>query len=975
MKTIKRPISVILSLLLVLAAILTVLIGAYAAQYETVFIQTPFDEYALSQGETKEWDVPFSNIPIKPKMDVMYVIDTTGSMVTIRAVVANTLIQFTDDLMKAGATDIHFGVAYYGDIAADNPWFEIPLPLGGHDLTTVQNTLRTLPMLDGGDIPEDTVMAYMRAINDTTWREDSQHVVIVVTDAETHVRPEILVGGFPVTDAGARLLADAKSIKTALMTYKSTPQLITFAAALGTAEHLWLTQAGLQERLAAAVIPPVELLDDYLCQARIESVTYESDNTPSTDVSVSFTPASFVISGGESNKFHFTAVGKMWPTRYDDTTIVKIGFYVNGFKVNEADQYVKYKVDHTDGTFTYTVEYYKDGVKFETSSPIAALYGTAINSFATPQGDLTGYKLDTSNQPNVPLVITEVPANNVIKVYYVKDTFTYTVEYYKDGIKFETSAPIAALYNAQINTYPAPQGDLTGYKLDTSNQPNVPLVITEISANNVIRVYYVKDTFTYMVMYYKDGVKFETSALIAAPFMATISTYPAPQGDLTGYKLDTNNPPNVPLVITDVPASNVIRVYYVKDAFTYTVEYYKDGLMFETSAPIAALYMSQISTYPDPQDDLTGYKPDTNNPPNIPLVITEVPANNVIKVYYVREIFTVTYYANGGTGGDIVIDVVYGQEYIIASNTFTAQAGYTFSRWNTSNNGTGTPFTAGAQIKITGNVELYAQWTRRSGGGGEKEIEIKDPEIPSAFITDHVAYIIGYPIGDVRPVNNITRAEVATVFFRLLDEKVREDNWTQGNKFPDVNAGNWFNNAVSVMSNMGIVNGYEDGTFRPNGAITRAELAAIAARFARMLNMGGNNDANFSDISGHWAQGDIIFVTSTGWMNGYPDETFKPNQPITRVEFMTLVNRMTERIPQTQDDLLTDLMIVWSDNMDTTAWFYLAVQEATNSHIPKYKDIIVPGLDFGYEFWVEMMDNPDWASLEREWANGYTSEE
>jgi len=243
-----------------------------------------------------------------------------------------------------------------------------------------------------------------------------------------------------------------------------------------------------------------------------------------------------------------------------------------------------------------------------------------------------------------------------------------------------------------------------------------------------------------------------------------------------------------------------------------------------------------------------------------------------------------------------------------------------------------------------------------SGGSGGK--------YPTLFISEHYAYVQGYPDGSIRPGRSITRAEVATVFFRLLKAEDRKDNWTEQNSFSDVDAGSWYNNAVSVMAKMEIINGYPDGTFKPNGAITRAELTAMIARIAKQMHILPSNTLSFSDIAGHWAASDIMYVADIGWVNGYPEGTFRPNQQITRAEFMTIVNRILERAPETPDDLLTEEMLVWEDNANIDAWYYLAVQEATNSHVPEYKDKIVPGLRFNYEFWVEMMENPDWAEIE-----------
>jgi len=276
---------------------------------------------------------------------------------------------------------------------------------------------------------------------------------------------------------------------------------------------------------------------------------------------------------------------------------------------------------------------------------------------------------------------------------------------------------------------------------------------------------------------------------------------------------------------------------------------------------------------------------------------------------------------------------------------------------------------------VTGDaviIYIYEQLSTTSPGK-RRPLDIPDGGPPlSPFITDHVAYIIGYPEGDVRPDRNVTRAEVATVFFRLLTDDFREEYWTRYNLFRDVAFSDWFNTAVSVMSGMEIIRGYPGGVFVPKGDITRGELAAIAARFARMMKMAGSNDVGFTDISGHWAEADINYAAVIGWVNGYPDKTYRPDQAIKRAEFMTLVNRVLGRIPETAGDLLADEMVKWPDN-GTDAWYYLAVQEATNSHEYKEKDKIVPGVAANYEYWVKMTPNRDWLKLETIWQDTYAS--
>ena len=262
-----------------------------------------------------------------------------------------------------------------------------------------------------------------------------------------------------------------------------------------------------------------------------------------------------------------------------------------------------------------------------------------------------------------------------------------------------------------------------------------------------------------------------------------------------------------------------------------------------------------------------------------------------------------------------------------------------------------------------GDVYTFtANFDRSSGGGSGGSNRPKPPvvEIPDDVPTglngkDHYAYIIGYGNNDVRPQNNITRAEVATIFFRLLTDETREANMTKSNSYNDVKDGDWFCCAVSTLSKMGIIKGYEDGSFKPNDPISRAEFAAIAARFDPD---GDKTPASFFDVTSHWAKDEISIAANHGWIKGYEDGSFKPDQKITRAETMTLVNRVLNRLPEAKDDLHKD-MKTWVDNMDETAWYYLAVQEATNSHYFKNKT------STKFEQWTDLRDTRDWSELEK----------
>ena len=226
--------------------------------------------------------------------------------------------------------------------------------------------------------------------------------------------------------------------------------------------------------------------------------------------------------------------------------------------------------------------------------------------------------------------------------------------------------------------------------------------------------------------------------------------------------------------------------------------------------------------------------------------------------------------------------------------------------------------------------------------------------IPDEFTGEHYAYIIGYEDGLVHPERNITRAEAATIFFRLLDENTRAEYITAENGFSDVDKNAWYNIAVSTLASMGIVNGRLNDVFGPDEYITRAEFAAMAARFDKEGNTTG---VSFDDIYKHWAFKEINIASHNGWVLGYEDGTFKPDQFITRAEAMAMVNRVLQRIPETAEDLHND-MIIWPDNKDKEKWYYLTVQEATNGHGHKRKDN-------GYEEWTEITNTPDWKKYEQ----------
>ena len=224
--------------------------------------------------------------------------------------------------------------------------------------------------------------------------------------------------------------------------------------------------------------------------------------------------------------------------------------------------------------------------------------------------------------------------------------------------------------------------------------------------------------------------------------------------------------------------------------------------------------------------------------------------------------------------------------------------------------------------------------------------------VPALFTDDHYAYIVGGPDGTVRPNDSMTRAGVATIFFRLLKDSVRDANLLTGCTYTDVPDGHWANTAISTMTGLDIVRGYDAAAFGPGDPITRAQFAAICARFDTGKS---NGSRTFSDIEGHWAKAYIERAAELGWISGFQDGTFRPDAYITRAQAVTMINRMLNRVPEDPSDLLPG-MNVWPD-CGPGDWFYLAIQEATNSHDYRRKA-------GSYETWTDLNANPDWTRYE-----------
>ena len=293
------------------------------------------------------------------------------------------------------------------------------------------------------------------------------------------------------------------------------------------------------------------------------------------------------------------------------------------------------------------------------------------------------------------------------------------------------------------------------------------------------------------------------------------------------------------------------------------------------------------------------------------------PVYTILKVYYDLDYHTLTFDTMGGSRIDPVT-VRHGNA--VARPKDPVNGGYIFDGWYTDKTYR-TPYNFATVL--TQDTTIYAKWFLIALPG----VTVKKTT-PKLNTSDHFAYVQGYPDGTVKPTGNITRAETAAILFRLMDEDSRKTYYSTKSGFRDVAAGSWYNTYVATLNNAGVITDSSNGYFRPNKAITRAELAAMLAQFADTKSAPNY----FTDVTAnYWAANAIAVCAKLGWINGYPDGTFRPDQTVTRAEMMAMINRALERTPKSAADLLAG-MKVWSDNANVNAWYYLDVQEATNSH-------------------------------------------
>ena len=735
------------------------------------------------------------------------------------------------------------------------------------------------------------------------------------------------------------------------------------------------------------------------------TVTWENENNSfitSAEVAYKNTPKSNPTVSKDSDKqFDYEFAG--WKVKGDESNRI-----VNPTEIEVTDN-VTYVAVFNPVPHKYTVTWVSEGKKLDDEQ---VAYGKMPNKTFTPEKKSTpefdyeflGWKVkdgsDALVNPNTTAVIADVTYEAVFK----QITRQYTVTWKNSDDAADSLDTQTVDYNNKPTKDPRDQAskasdaqytyEFKGWKLKDDKTDTIVEPKNRAVTENVTYVAVFEPvTRQYTVTYYVDGEKQGNEETYNYGTLVKIRGNAVKEGHtFSGWKIGNGDAKDF-----EIKSNVIIQGFFTQNTHHYTInkhfynekdvevkvengkaktgneyalvaELYKNDAVNQTVDGKTYVYVPGLTKVTDNLKNLTkdvtidlyyyldvkgGEKPDETG-------------NGTPDAWEYRLAFKVVNgeWNNGGSA-DIVVYVPFKDyktgetlKYVVVPITSIPavgdkpNSGYRAGSWDT------TPVGNAKVEKDTVFTYTYAKKSSSGGGGGggshKPTVTIPD-DVPTGLNgDDHYAYIVGYPDSTVRPQNGITRAEVATIFFRLLTDETRNANSTKSNSYSDVAAGAWYNHAVSTLSAMGIVKGDSQGKFNPNAPITRAEFAAIAARFDDKAN---TTAVDFSDIASHWAKNEISAAANNGWINGYTDGTFRPNNKITRAEAMTLVNRVLKRLPETAEDLHND-MIKWSDNSDTSAWYYLAVQEATNSH---YYDL----KENKHEKWSKLRETRDWTELEK----------
>ena len=575
----------------------------------------------------------------------------------------------------------------------------------------------------------------------------------------------------------------------------------------------------------------------------------------------------------------------------------------------------------------YKVEHYQeqlDGTyKLAETENLTGMTDTTAT--ATDKG-YTGFAVDETVEGTLASGTIAGDGSLVLTLYYTRNT--YEVTFVSDGETFTTQQ---VKYGATA-TEPDPAPTKAGYDLDgwylndeafnftTAIEGNIQLTAKWTARKDThYKVKHVLETLNPNHPWEtkdSDELKGETDTTVTAK----------PRTTFKGFTFDAGNENNVTSGVVKGDGSLVLTLYYTRNTYSYEVRHIKqqpDGTYDETHAEVENLSGKFEAIATVNAKDYGSHYPvnDADEKQDV-----QIEKGLVIEVHYDLDEHTLTFDAKGGTETDSVT-VRHGNT--VAKPEDPKRSGYRFTGWfDDEKCKEAHDFDAPLEEDAT----VYAGWTKRSSGSS---VQIESPNKPKKddslkFNTaEHFAFVNGYPDGTVKPTGDVTRAEVAAILYRVMDADCVKTYETTRCSFSDVVRGDWFNLYVATLENAGvIVDTRTNGKFRPNEAITRAELAAMLAQFADIKSAANS----FNDVSArHWASDEIAVCAKMGWINGYPDGSFRPDATITRAEMMAMINRALDRTPKSADDLLSG-MKTWRDNANVNAWYYLDVQEATNSH-------------------------------------------
>ena len=645
------------------------------------------------------------------------------------------------------------------------------------------------------------------------------------------------------------------------------------------------------------------------------------------------------------------------------------GYDFKGWKIGNAvlTAGAAYTVDEDDMVFTaqweartdtpYTVEHYLENLDgsyaLDTTEPLKGTTDTTVTAAAKSYDNFT---YDSTVPDTVASGNIAADGSLVLKLFYTRNTYDYTVRHIKqlpDGSYDEANAEVETLSGkfealAAVTAkdygshYPTNDADTKqNIKIEKGLTIDVKYALDEHtltfetnggSAINPVTVRHgnavarpadpTKDKYTFIGWYvdpeftakYDFATVLEADKTIYAKFELTST----PIGDIY-VRYDVLHIKQLPDGTYDLANAEVEHLSAKKDTtVTAVIKDYRATHHVNVNRTLSKLTGTAIQPY---------------------MGVDGKPVYTILSVYYDLDFHTLTFDTMGGS--KIAPETVR-HGLTVAKPKDPVNGGYIFDGWYTDKT---FRHRYDFSTPLTEDITIYAKWFLIVLPGTTVK-----KTAPKLNTSDHFAYVQGYPNGTVKPAGNITRAETAAILFRLMDEGSRKTYYSTKSGFRDVASGSWYNTYVATLNNAGVITDSSNGYFRPNEAITRAELAAMLAKFSETTGAANY----FNDVSAkYWAANAIAICAKLGWITGYPDGTFRPDKNVTRAELMAMINRATGRAPKSADAFLPG-MKTWSDNT-ADKWYYLDVQEATNSHSYTVK---------GSETWTALTSDPNWSLYE-----------